>query len=79
MGRRRSENGIATGDYTPKPSYYALESLIHGAWETHETFVTDGEGCLSFAGFRGDYSLKAGSGTAAFSLAEPLNEKIILS
>ena len=64
----KAPSGFVRQDNSEKPSWYALRSLIHGDWETHETLVTDGEGFLSFTGFKGGYTLKAASGSAPFSL-----------
>ena len=64
----KAPSGFVHRDNSEKPSYYALKELIHGEWETHETPVTDGEGFVSFTGFRGDYTVRTGNGNAAFSL-----------
>ena len=56
-----------------------LKKLIHGDWETHETLLTDDEGCLSFTGFRGDYKLQAASGSGSFRLDSDLNSVLRLA
>ena len=64
----KAPSGFVRQDNSEKPSYHALRKLIHGEWETHETLTTDGEGYLSFTGFRGDYSIHSDSGSASISL-----------
>ena len=56
-----------------------LHHLIHETWETHETLVTDEVGKLSFTGFKGDYTLQAENGKAAFSLTRDLAKDLRLS
>ncbi len=60
--------GFLRKDGSEKPSYWALHDLIHGAWETHETASTDGEGYLTFTGFKGSYRAVTEQGEACFSL-----------
>ena len=64
----KAPSGFVRADNSEKPAYHALKSLIHGAWETHETLTTDENGRLCFTGFKGDYLLRTDSGTAALSL-----------
>ena len=66
-------------DNSKKPSWYALQGLIHGEWETRETLRADGDGCVSFAGFKGNYVLETGSGSAALSLESDLDGTVRLS
>ena len=61
-------SGFVHQDNSEKPSYRALQGLIHGAWETHETLETDGDGWIQFSGFKGQYTLKTDAGCAAFDL-----------
>ncbi len=75
----KAPSGFVHEDNSEKPSYHALKQLIHGDWETHETLATDGDGFLSFTGFRGDYALRAASGSAAFSLNSDVKDQIRLS
>ena len=75
----KAPSGFVHEDNSEKPSYHALKQLIHGDWETHETLATDGDGFLSFTGFRGDYALRAASGSAAFSLNGDVKDQIRLS
>ena len=74
----KAPSGFVHEDNSEKPSYYALKELIHGDWETHETLATDEEGFVSFAGFKGDYKIQAGSESAAFSLNGELSSQIRL-
>ena len=60
-------------------AYYALESLIHGAWETHETLTADAEGRIAFSGFKGGYELKTDSGRASLTLDSDVNATITLA
>ena len=66
----KAPSGFVREDNSEKPSYHALRKLIHGEWETHGTAVTDGEGWLSFTGFRGGYRLTAAGGSAEITLRE---------
>ena len=43
-----------------KPSYFALQKLIHGEWETHEVLNTDENGYIAFTGFKGNYAVSDG-------------------
>ena len=74
----KAPSGFVHADNTLKPSYEALKQLIHGDWETHETLVTDAEGCLSFTGFKGGYTLQAGNSKAGFTLDHDLDSQLIL-
>ena len=64
----KAPSGFVHEDNTEKPSYQALKDLIHGTWETHETLTADGDGNLSFSGFKGNYMLRTPQGSAALSL-----------
>ncbi len=75
----KAPSGFVHEDNSEKPAYYALDQLIHGAWETHEKLMTDSEGYLSFTGFKGDYAVSSEFGTAAFALNEPLNRELRLN
>ena len=75
----KAPSGFVHEDNSEKPSYYALQELIHGAWETHETLHTDENGFLSFTGFRGGYRLQAAGESAAFSLDGSLDAQLQLA
>ena len=75
----KAPSGFVHQDNTEKPSYYALEGLIHGTWETHETLTADAEGRIAFDGFKGGYEVKTDSGKAAFTLDSDLNGTITLA
>lgn len=60
--------GFLRLDSSKKPAYDALQGLIHGAWETHETLMTDGDGCVTLTGFKGDYTLGADGKGARITL-----------
>ena len=64
----KAPSGVVRADNTEKPAYRALHSLIHGAWETHGTATTDGEGWLRFTGFKGGYTIGDAAGSASFTL-----------
>ncbi len=68
----KAPSGFVRGDNSEKPSYRALQRLIHGAWETHEALTTDENGELTFTGFKGSYTLKTDGRQAAFDLREAL-------
>ena len=74
----KAPSGFVKEDNTEKPSYYALQKLIHGDWETHANLSTDSEGFLSFSGFKGSYTLTADTGTASLSLDENQTGRITL-
>ncbi len=70
-GWLKAPSGLLRADNSEKPAYSALEKMIHGAWETHETLTTDDKGYLSFRGFKGGYAIRADGKTAGFSLDSP--------
>lgn len=74
----KAPSGFVKEDNTEKPSYYTLQKLIHGDWETHANLSTDSEGFLSFSGFKGSYTLTADTGTASLSLDENQTGRITL-
>ena len=61
-------SGLVRANSTEKPAYFALKELIRGKWETHESLITDGDGCATFTGFLGGYELNLGDRTAEFEL-----------
>ena len=75
----KAPSGFVRQDNSEKPAYHALRKLIHGDWETHETLTSDGEGFLSFTGFRGSYEAKSDRGSAAFTLDQDLEQALRLS
>ena len=75
----KAPSGFVHEDNTEKPSYAALKNLIHGAWETHETLVTDDDGFLVFTGYKGDYKLKTAAGSAGFALNDNLESTLSLT
>ena len=75
----KAPSGFVHEDNTEKPSYAALKNLIHGAWETHETLVTDDDGFLAFTGYKGDYKLKTAAGSAGFALNGNLESTLSLT
>ena len=75
----KAPSGFVHEDNTEKPSYTALKNLIHGAWETHETLVTDDDGFLAFTGYKGDYQLKTAAGSAGFALNDNLESTLSLT
>jgi GH35 family endo-1,4-beta-xylanase len=63
--------GLVRADYSPKPSFDALKSLIKGEWWLSPTeMVTDSEGRIRFNGWLGDYEVRAQGKAAGFSLDE---------
>ena len=75
----KAPSGFVHLDNSEKPSWYALRELIHGAWETLESLVTDENGFLSFSGFKGDYTVQADAGSAAFTLSADTETRLTLS
>ncbi|WFB35960.1 endo-1,4-beta-xylanase [Kiritimatiellota bacterium B12222] len=50
-------SGLLYEDLTPKPSYHALQQLIHEEWRTEVSGITDAKGCFEFRGFHGEYHI----------------------
>lgn len=50
-----SVSGLFTRDMQPKPSFHALDKLIHSEWKTRLTCETGAAGRVAFRGFRGRY------------------------
>ena len=75
----KAPSGFVREDNSEKPSYYALQKLIHGDWETHRTLTTDENGCLSFTGFKGGYALKADGKTAKLDLKDAVSASLTLT
>ena len=73
----KAPSGLMREDSSIKPAYEALHKLIHETWETHETLRTDAEGWVSFTGFRGGYSLRAGQQEAAITLRGKQEEAVV--
>ncbi len=74
----KAPSGFVHEDNSLKPSYEALKQLIHGDWETHQVLTADGEGRVSFTGFKGDYMVSTDAGTAGFTLDQDLHRQLIL-
>ena len=67
-------SGVLTVDNQEKESYKALMKLIHGEWETKESFVTDENGEVTIAGFKGEYEISVNGKTASLSVLEDSDE-----
>ena len=74
----KAPSGFVHEDNSEKPSYHALRGLIHGDWETHETLTTDGDGYVSFSGFKGGYTVQAEAGSTGFTLEKDLDDQLTL-
>ena len=74
----KAPSGFVRTDNSEKPSYFALQKLIHGDWETHETLATDEEGFVSFSGFKGCYSLTLDGRKTALNLNGPVDASLTL-
>jgi GH35 family endo-1,4-beta-xylanase len=77
-GWLKAPSGFTRIDGSEKPSFRALQKLIHGAWETHEELCTDAEGCISFTGFKGGYALQSDMGGASLELTGPTEAELRL-
>ena len=75
----KAPSGFVREDNGEKPSYAALNSLIHGAWETHTALNTDADGWITLEGFKGDYTLKTSRGSAAYALKENADASLTLT
>ncbi|MBR5658754.1 MAG: endo-1,4-beta-xylanase [Lachnospiraceae bacterium] len=76
----KAPSGVLTVDNKEKPVYDALMGLIHGEWETKDTFVTDENGVATITGFKGEYDLTVNGKTVRVSVLEDSDaivEKII--
>jgi GH35 family endo-1,4-beta-xylanase len=71
-------SGLLRADNTPKPAYYALTDKISREWRTDETVTADGNGELSFCGFRGDYRISIQDFQQSFTLDKNTKEIILL-
>jgi GH35 family endo-1,4-beta-xylanase len=74
----KAPSGFVRQDNSIKPSYDALAQLIHGTWETHQKTATDGEGYLTFTGFKGNYTVCTDTQSASFTLSEDRTGKLTL-
>ena len=54
----RFNAGLIGPDFTEKPSYRILDSLINHEWHTETTVATDENGEAVWNGFYGEYDLK---------------------
>ncbi len=72
----KAPSGFVREDNSEKPSYLALQKLIHQDWETHETLTTDKDGRLSFTGFKGDYTLTVNGKKRPLTLDQDHNEAL---
>ena len=74
----KAPSGFVYMDNREKPSYYALQKLIHGEWETHNVVNTDENGYITFTGFKGNYTVSDGNASAVFTLDTPVTMKLTL-
>ncbi len=74
----KAPSGFVRQDNSEKPSYYALQKLIHGDWETHVQLTTDEEGFVSFSGFKGGYALTVNGQKASFDLNGAVDTSLFL-
>ena len=75
----KAPSGFVHRDNSEKPSYHALNGLIHGDWETHITLTADENGWVSFTGFKGDYTVRTDTGSAGFTLEKDLHQQLALN
>ncbi len=74
----KAPSGFVRQDNSEKPSYFALQKLIHGDWETHEQLTTDGEGYVSFSGFKGGYTVSTDGRKGSFDLNGDVDRAVTL-
>ena len=74
----KAPSGFVHEDNSEKPSYYALQKLIHGEWETHETLVSDDNGIITLTGFKGGYTLRTAAGSVEITLDGDTEGKAVL-
>ena len=75
----KAPSGFVTMENKEKPSYYALQKLIHGEWETHDVLTADADGYISFTGFKGGYRVTDGQAAASFELNGPVDGTVTLA
>ena len=68
--------GLLRRDFSEKPAGRVLRELFTKEWHTDLELTTDENGCVSFRGFYGDYTAKAGGAISAFGLHKHESEKI---
>jgi len=52
------QGGIIARDWTPKPAYHELDSLINREWRTNLSGTTASDGTFRFRGFHGTYEVR---------------------
>ena len=75
----KAPSGFVHEDNSLKPSWHALNGLIHGDWDTHKELITDENGFLTLTGFKGDYTLQSAAGSAVFSLTDNTDGSVQLA
>ena len=75
----KAPSGFVREDNSEKPSYHALQKLIHQDWETHETLTTDSDGRLSLTGFRGGYTLTVNGQQFPLDLKKDQDEPLAIT
>ena len=75
----KAPSGFVTMENREKPSYFALQELIHGRWETHDVLTADAAGYISFTGFKGGYTVTDGQAAASFVLDGPADGTVTLA
>jgi GH35 family endo-1,4-beta-xylanase len=64
-------SGLLRRDFSPKPAYDALMSLVKDRWWTApQELSTDSHGRLRFRGFLGDYEARVAEQSGSFDLRE---------
>ncbi|MCS7303860.1 MAG: endo-1,4-beta-xylanase [Thermoguttaceae bacterium] len=61
-GENEALAGLVDKNLDPKPSYLALERLIHHEWKTCLSTASDQNGIVTFRGFRGKYTVRVKAG-----------------
>ncbi|MBR2296597.1 MAG: endo-1,4-beta-xylanase [Clostridia bacterium] len=75
VGENVYYGGLLRFDLTPKPAYLALDNLINKKWHTELDLTSNGEGCVDFRGFYGDYEIEITSNEKTIKKTFTLSSK----
>ena len=75
VGENVYYGGLLRFDLTPKPAYLVLDNLINKKWRTELDLTSNGEGCVDFRGFYGDYEIEITSNEKTIKKTFTLSSK----